>query len=44
MNRGIGGDNTFGVLARLEMVVKANPKRYSCSLVSMTLAAPCPKR
>ncbi|MDF2189639.1 GDSL-type esterase/lipase family protein [Paraflavitalea sp. CAU 1676] len=27
MNRGIGGDNTFGVLARLDMVVKANPKK-----------------
>lgn len=27
MNRGIGGDNTFGVLARLEMVVKAKPKK-----------------
>lgn len=27
MNRGIGGDNTFGVLARLEGVVKAKPKK-----------------
>lgn len=27
MNRGIGGDNTFGVLARLDMVVKAHPKK-----------------
>lgn len=27
MNRGIGGDNTFGVLARLEGIVKASPKK-----------------
>jgi lysophospholipase L1-like esterase len=27
MNRGIGGDNTFGVLARLEGVAKAKPKK-----------------
>src|SRR5689334_15360465 len=27
MNRGIGGDNTFGVLARLERVAKAQPKK-----------------
>ncbi|MFY0256040.1 GDSL-type esterase/lipase family protein [Chitinophaga sp. 30R24] len=27
MNRGIGGDNTFGVLARLEGVVNAVPRR-----------------
>lgn len=27
MNRGIGGDNTFGVLARLEGVVKAQPRK-----------------
>lgn len=27
MNRGIGGDNTFGVLARLDMVVKARPEK-----------------
>lgn len=27
MNRGIGGDNTFGVLARLDGVVKAVPKK-----------------
>lgn len=27
MNRGIGGDNTFGVLARLQGVVKAKPKK-----------------
>lgn len=27
MNRGIGGDNTFGVLARLNGIVKTNPKK-----------------
>ncbi|GAA0536172.1 GDSL-type esterase/lipase family protein [Chitinophaga japonensis] len=27
MNRGIGGDNTFGVLARLEGVVAASPRK-----------------
>jgi lysophospholipase L1-like esterase len=27
MNRGIGGDNTFGVLARLEGIAKAKPKK-----------------
>ena len=27
MNRGIGGDNTFGVLARLEAIAKAKPKK-----------------
>ncbi|MEX6686503.1 GDSL-type esterase/lipase family protein [Danxiaibacter flavus] len=27
MNRGIGGDNTFGVLARLDGIVKAQPKK-----------------
>ena len=27
MNRGIGGDNTFGVLARLEGVANAQPKK-----------------
>lgn len=27
MNRGIGGDNTFGVLARLDGIVKASPKK-----------------
>ena len=27
MNRGIGGDNTFGVLARLDAIIEAQPKK-----------------
>ncbi len=43
MNRGIGGDNTFGVLARLEMVVKAQPKKVFLLIGINDLSRALPK-
>lgn len=43
MNRGIGGDNTFGVLARLDMVVKAVPKKVFLLIGINDLSRALPK-
>lgn len=43
MNRGIGGDNTFGVLARLDMVVKAAPKKVFLLIGINDLSRALPK-
>lgn len=43
MNRGIGGDNTFGVLARLEGIVKATPKKLFLLIGINDLSRALPK-
>lgn len=43
MNRGIGGDNTFGVLARLDGIVKAFPKKLFLLIGINDLSRALPK-
>jgi lysophospholipase L1-like esterase len=43
MNRGIGGDNTFGVFARLDGVVKASPKKVFLLIGINDLSRALPK-